>query len=73
MGTKTQILAYLIYMYSFQTPKCDWPIFKEKLTVDLHISKALISLGPYNLQLNIVFRSGSIVQLFVFLSSQPTM
>ena len=41
--------------------------------VDLHPSKALFSLDPDNLQLRCFLRVGSIVLLFVLLSSRPTM
>ena len=42
-------------------------------TVELHPSKALFSLDPDNLQLRCFLRVGSIVLLFVLLSSRPTM
>ena len=37
------------------------------------ISKSLFSLDPYNLRQHCFFRVGSIVLLFVLLSSRPTM
>ena len=37
--------------------------------VDLHLSKALFSLEPDNLQLHCFFKAGSIILLFVLLCS----
>ena len=42
------------------------------LSTDLHLSKALFSLDPDNLQLHCFFTAGNIVLLFILVFSRPT-